>query len=105
LEKYLNNSQGEYMKLKTLVAVAIAGMLATSLGYAADPMTLADDSSSSALQPGSPSPDNVGATPNSNGSSMNSNSNTDNTTMPSDSNSTNNNDDMNADTATGDDDY
>jgi hypothetical protein len=100
----LNNSQGECMKLKTWVAIAVTSMLATSLGYAANSTVKLIDDNGSAMQ-GSGTSENIGAVPSGNGSSMNSNSNNDNS-MPSDnSSSSNSNDDMSADTATGDDDY
>lgn len=98
------------MKLKSLVAATIAGMLATSLSYAAAPTDGLNDDTGSAMpsstQQGAAPAENIGATPGANNLAMNnSNPMGDNSLAPSDGFSSNSNDDMSADTATGDDDY
>jgi hypothetical protein len=99
-----------YMKLKTLVAVAVSSMLAASFAYAApsaadmgdDSSTLPPTSATSASMDNT----NVGAIPGANQSTTpgdmasNTSSSADGMQMNPGSS-----DDMNADTATGDDDY
>jgi hypothetical protein len=87
------------MKAKMLVAMALSSLFAVSIGYAEPNMQMADDSSATDSSQ-SPSMDN-----NANGTQSQGNVGAaDGTSSPS-SDSSNSNDDMSADTATGDDDY
>jgi hypothetical protein len=88
------------MRLKTLAIMAIVGVFSTSFAYAADDM-----STNSSPNAGS---DNIGASQSNTettASNSNSNANGNSISNPSSADSSNNNDDMSADTATGDDDY
>lgn len=107
------------MKLKTLAIATLAGLFAVSLAYAGPAATtqLADDMSSMDADTGNttstPGGDNIG-NPNADGlGSMQANNDTPQvptSSVPSPNpapnpNQSSNNDDMSADTATGDDDY
>lgn len=95
------------MKVKMLVAAAITSVCAASFAFAAPIYQHADDMGDSTTMQ-SPSNDN-----NSNGSMQNQSTDMSNpgatpagpSTPSTDSNTSNTNDDMSADTATGDDDY
>ncbi len=99
------------MKYKTMIAMAVSSLVAASIAQAAPAISLADDYGNTTQTPAAT--DNsqgsdIVSTPNGNmGSSNPTNNNTQNnntqTLSPTDTN--NSNDEMNADTATGDDDY
>lgn len=89
------------MKLRVLVAIALSGLLATSIGFAAPETEMSDDMNASTMQnPSSPTDNNaMGAMQNTDMSQGTTNP------MGATTADSNMNDDMSADTATGDDDY
>lgn len=94
------------MKYKTIIAITISNLVAASIAQAAPAISLADDYGNTTQTPAttnnSQGSDMV-STPNSNMGSSNPTNNNTQTLSPTDTN--NSNDEMNADTATGDDDY
>jgi hypothetical protein len=93
------------MKLKTLAAIAVSSMLAASFAYAAPATSLADNG---APQAAAMPAENVGAVPSANGNTPAVAAGTDlsaNTIEQMPMMDGNSNDDISADTATGDDDY
>lgn len=102
------------MKLKSLATMAVAVMFATPLAYAAGPTTLASDDMSNMNTPPT-SESNIGSPNGGSGDNMPSANGTQATNdmqgampgagTPNSTDSSNTNDDMSADTATGDDDY
>lgn len=91
------------MKFKMLVAMALCSFLAATFCYAESDMQIADDTNvSNSMAPQSSAADNqLGNPPTQNNDSSNPGAMSENTPGTS----SNSNDDMSADTATGDDDY
>lgn len=90
------------MKVKMLAALAISGLLAASVAFAAPEVQKADDMNQGSSMQGS----DIGTQGQGSSTDMtNPGGSTSSPSSSSDSNSSNSNDDMSADTATGDDDY
>jgi len=91
------------MKLRVLVAVALSGMIASSIGFAAPEAEMSDDMNAATTQSAPATDNNTGM-----GSMQNNDMNQSPAPMgssPTTTDGSNMNDDMSADTATGDDDY